>query len=494
MKWIFKTLFVLTLLISSHTAFGAVKYVCNAGAGTADGSTQANCYNNWFPNNALSAGDIVYVCGTISTTTSLLMQDAGTASNYITIDGNCPGAPGTLDGNNTADPVLQLGTAGNAASFVEVKNLTIKNAQPATGECITDSSLGAGGGFNKFTNLNVNTCGNYGILLQKPSPTVSNSTISYCNDDCIGGTTGATDVTIRNNTFDHFSMGGTTGDAIFLNNGTPTSTVYIERNTIYWDNDNSTKQGMIVGIATGTLNVGYNKIISRTGTVANHGIVITAATIANVYGNYCYGMKACVTHFSDSNEGIDSTLNIWGNIANGSQYIAQMNPSIGSPNINIYNNSGYGIGTRGIEATAGGAIMVSNNNVNLNASTTGLYISASVGSFAGDGNNYYSVLPPAVFIQNFECGSTYSTVALYKVGCTSVEQFSMSSDPQFTSPTLSRNSPYGFRLYGTSPLRGAGVHIGNYLDYLERNFEYTPSIGAFESGKGDFNGTRSFRF
>lgn len=485
MKWILKTAFIFLLCFSAHTSYGATKYVCNSGAGTMDGSTQANCYNNWFPNNAISAGDTLYVCGAISTTSTLFIQDAGTASSYITIRGDCSD-PGSLNGNGVADPVLQLGTAGNAASFVELLNLTVTNSHPSTGECITDSSLGAGGGFNKFTSLNVNTCGTYGLLLQKPSPTVSNSEISYCNDDCVGGTTGATYVTIRGNTFHHFSMGGTTGDAIFLNNGTPTSTVYIERNTIYWDNDNSTKQGMIVGMATGTLNVGYNNLISRTGTIVNHGITITAATVANVYGNYCYGMKACITHFADSNEGVDDTLNIYGNIANGSQYIAQINPSIGSPTINIYNNTGYGLAGRGIEVTAGGAVDVSNNSVSVVSSTTALYISASVGSFTGNNNNYYNEGLTTNFIQNFECGSTYQSISAYKLGCASVEQRSLSVRPQFRIDTpRSRNE---FRLYPSSPLIGAGIKMPGKMmfDNGGRSYNYVPAIGAWEYGSRDF--------
>lgn len=493
MKWILKTLFVLTLLISGHTAFGADKYVCNSGAGTMDGSTQANCYNNWFPNNSLSAGDTLYVCGTISTSSTLFLQDAGTVSSYITIRGDCPNNPGELDGLNTSDPLLQLGTAGNAASFVDIRNLTIKNSHPTTGECITDSSLGAGGGFNKFTNLIVTDCGTYNILMQKPSPTVQDSLINYCNDDCIGGTTGATDVTVKNNTFDHFSNGGTTGDAIFLNNGTPTSTVLIENNTIYWDDDDSTKQGMIVGVATGTMTIRNNDIISRTGTLANHGITITAGTIVNVYGNYCYGMKACITHFADSSEGIDGTLNIYSNVANNSQYVTQINASIGAPIVNIYNNTGHSLGTRGIEAFGTGALTVSNNSVGMEASTTALYVSATVGSFAGNANNYYTEGATTNIVQNFECGSVYNSVTLYKAGCTSVEQNSIASDPQFTGMTsLIRDT--SFRLGGTSPLRGAGTHLpGNLTDYLGRRFEYTPSIGAYEVGSRDFSNTRSFR-
>lgn len=54
------------------------------------------------------------------------------------------------------------------------------------------------------------------------------------------------------------------------------------------------------------------------------------------------------------------------------------------------------------------------------------------------------------------------------------------------------NYPNDLRLYSTSPLRQAGIRVGDYTDYRGRYFNYKPSIGAFEVGSGDFSTVRQW--
>jgi hypothetical protein len=236
-----------------------------------------------FADNKFAAGDVLYVCGEINTDSALLFNDPGVAGNPIIINGNCPSDPGILDGNDTSTPVLQLGTAGEPASYVTIRNLTVRDsAVTAASSCILDSSLGAGGGFNTIEDSTITDCGYYGILGQKPSLTIDSNVIDGCVDDCIGISSAGLSPTITNNTISNFSTGTTTGDALFLNNAAAGSNPVISNNTCYWDTAASTKQCFIVGVASGTLLARGNQCIARVATVDNHCFAIMAATLLPV--------------------------------------------------------------------------------------------------------------------------------------------------------------------------------------------------------------------
>lgn len=432
---------VFFILFISTQSFATDHFVCATAQGTQDGTTPANCKTWSFADNEFAAGDTLYVIGNIDRATTFVFDDLGTSTSPITIRGDYTGAePGVLSNstNATATATLQLGTAGEPASYIIVRNLTIQNSS-TTGPCILDSSLGAGGGFNQYISLNINHCGTYGLLVQKPNATVDSSTFSYCNDDCFGASSAGINVVIKNSTFSQFSYATTTGDAIFINTGQLLSDVTIQNNIIYWDNNNSTKQGFIGGVDTGTLRILNNSFIARTKTTANHAIAVEAAGDAFVSFNYCEGFRACVTHFSSGAQGIDSSLNVNNNVAIGSQYLAFITTTVGTPVVNVVGNICTDCAYRGIDASgAGTTLNVYNNYINTKSNTVSLYISNTIASFAGNNNNYY---PEGTgFIQNYECGTTYATLNTYKAGCGTVEQASTSIVNPFPGALVSERT------------------------------------------------------
>lgn len=434
---------LLTLVFISQQSFATDHFVCQTAQGAQDGTTAANCKTWSFSDNEFAAGDTLYVIGTLDRATTYVFDDLGTAASPITIRGDYPGSvPGVLSNstNATATPTLQLGTAGEPASYVIVRNLTVQNSS-ATGPCILDSSLGAGGGFNQFINLNLNHCGTYALLEQKPNATVDNVRFSYCNDDCFGASSAGISATVKNSTFSYFSQATTTGDAIFINTAQLLSDVNILNNTIYWDNNTSTKQSFIGGVDTGNLRIIGNKFISRAKTIVNHAISIESAGNADVAYNYCEGFRACVTHFSSGALGVDNNLNIYGNVAVGSQNLVLISTTVGTPTINIFGNVCTDCRYRGIEVAGTGTILNAYDNyINMRSGAVALYVSANIASFAGDRNNYYPA--GTGFIQNYVCGSTHSTLASYKAACSSVEQSStnvVNPFPRTASTRTARN-------------------------------------------------------
>lgn len=482
---------LLILLLLSFEAGAATRYVTTTGAGATDGSSEANAYAGWadIPGNTFSAGDVLCVIGEINSDTTMKFTDAGSAGNPIIIRGDCTDNPGILDGNNTADPVFQLGDAGLAASYVRVQSLTVRDSHPTTGECITDSSLGAGGGFNEFIDLHVTDCATYNLLLQKPSPTVSDSLIDYCGDDCIGTTSAATSPTITDNIFQYFSVRTLTGDAIFINDAAASSNPVVTGNTCYWDGTGLEKQCFIIGVASGTVTVSDNAMIARVPTSTNHAIAITAATDAYVERNYCEGFNACVTHFAVTAEGIDGSLYARSNIANGSQYAVLFTTSVGTPSLYADNNSGADL-VNGLRATATVAanLYVRNNSFRLDGSGgDALYVANAHNSYTGSNNNFGP--DAASFIENYECGgSTYATAAAYVAACAQ-EVGTTSSDPALlggTSPTTAE----GFIPTNTALFR-TGAKVGDYNDFSGCRFAAPPSIGAYEMACGGRGVTRS---
>ena len=474
---------VLSLLLAlAAPAWGATWYVTATGAGATNGTSLANAFAGWadIPANTFVAGDVLCVVGELNSDTTMAFTDAGSAGNPIIIAGDCPEGAGILDGNNTAAPVLKLGEAGLAASYVRVRGLTIRDSHPSlsTADCILDSSLGAGGGFNEFVNLTVTDCGMSAINMQKPNPTISGGTYSYCGDDCIGVNTLATNPTIRGATIEFISTRTTTGDGIAIYNTPAPSNVIVENNTCYWDYTGKEKSCFILGVSSGDMVVRGNTLIARVPVPTNHAISITAGTNVYVERNYCKGWNACITHYSTDAEGIDSALYVRSNIASESQYAVLFTTSVGTPSLYAENNSGGGL-VNGLRATATVAanLFVRNNAFRLDGSGgDALYVSNSYNSYTGSSNNFGP--EGASFIENYKCGGgTYATAAAYVAACAQ-EVGTTSSVPGWMGGD-SPDSVMGFCLTPDSPLLGAGTYIGAYATgYRGKDLGKPPAIGA----------------
>lgn len=475
-----KYLALLLLVLGWGQAWAATYYVTPTGAGATNGTSLANAFAGWsdIPGNTFSAGDVLCVVGELNSDTTMSFTDAGSSGNPIIIAGDCSEGAGILDGNDLAAPVLQLGTAGNAASYVRLRGLTIRDSNPTTGDCILDSSLGAGGGFNEFIDLTVTDCGNYAWHGQKPSPTIDGGTYSYCGDDCIAVNSLALSPTIRNATIEYISTRTTSGDGIAIYDHPGTSNVLVEDNRCYWDYTEKEKSCFIIGVATGEVIVRDNILIARVAAPTNHAISITAGTNVYVSGNYCDGWNACVTHYSVTAEGIDSALYVRGNVAKGSQYAVLFTTSVGTPSLYAENNSGAGL-VNGLRATATVAanLYVRNNTFRLDSSGgDALYVANTHNSYTGSNNNFGP--EGASFIENYECGGTiYATAAAYVAACTQ-ETGTSSSVPGWVGGT-DPDDVMGFCLTPDSPLLAAGTYIGAYATgYRGKDLGKPPAIGA----------------
>lgn len=468
------------LLVAWGQAWAVTYYVTPTGAGATDGTPFTDAFAGWtdIPANTFSAGDVLCVVGELNSDTTMSFTDAGSAGNPIIIAGDCPEGAGILDGNNLAAPVLQLGTAGNAASYVRLRGLTIRDSNPTTGDCILDSSLGAGGGFNEFINLTVTDCGNYAWHGQKPNPTIIGGTYSYCGDDCIVPNTLAVNPTILNTTIEYISTRTATGDGIAIYDQPGTSNPLVQGNRCYWDFTGKTKSCFIIGVANGRVVIMDNVLIARVPSPTNHAISITAGTDVYALGNYCEGWNACITHYSTTAEGIDSALYVRGNVAEGSQYAVLFTTSVGTPSLYAEHNSGGGL-VNGLRATATVAanLFARNNTFRLDGSGgDALYVANTHNSYTGSNNNFGP--EGASFIENYECGgSTYATAAAYVAACTQ-EVGTTSSVPGWMGGD-SPDSVMGFCLTPDSPLLGAGTYIGAYATgYRGKDLGKPPAIGA----------------
>lgn len=482
----YRGLLVSVLLLCSvwGQAWGATTYwVSNAGAGAADGTSQANAWAGWTSVNqtTVSAGDTLCVDGQITLGATATWNKTGSVGSTITIKGNCTGATqGVLDATGVTCPALQIGNASNT-KYIILDHLTIQNCTASAGQGIVMFRSAGGGDHNTVQYSTIQNGGYYGLLSQQQSATVTYSTIQHCYDDCLGFTNLALNPVVSYNTIRDFSTGTTTGDAIFTNDSALLSTVLVEGNTIYWDEAGSTKQGFVGGVDTGTVIIRNNQFYSTVDSSANHAISVNGAGVAYVYGNYCEGYKACAAHFtSTAGVGIDTAMYVYGNIANGSEYISQIAVTVGNPSFYIYNNTGISLGTRGIDlsGTAGTGVMSVYNN-HIQADSIALYVSNTVASYAGDGNNFY---PEGVgFVQNYECGTTYATLAAYKAGCAAVDQSSLSTLGGFVAGPVPTTAS-GFKLKVGSALRRTGKGLGIPVsDYAGRPFyPSAPSIGAYE--------------
>ncbi len=459
-------------------------WVSQSGSGAANGTAQTAAWAGWtgIVQASVVAGDTVCVDGPLTLSASAGWNKTASAGSAITIKGNCPGAAqGKIDGNGITCPTFQIGNSVSS-SYIVVDHMEIENCAASSGQGVVMLRSAGGGNHNTIQHSTIRNGGYYCVLTQQGTTTLTDNTIEGCFDDALGGTTASTGFVATLNRISRWSTGTTTGDAAFINNATP-GPITLSYNNITWPPGSlSTKQAMILGTSSGTVTVQSNSFFGDS-TTTNHAISIESGN-ADISGNLCLGWRACVTHFSTAGS-IVSTMNVRANMAVGSQYVALLSSSTGTPTFNIENNVGSNV-VNGLVSTSTVAATVNHYNNSYNVTGTGdaLYMgSGGSPAYNGNGNNYYPEY--STFIENYVCGgATYSTLATYKAACAK-EAASVSLVHSFAGGVAPRTIQ-GFRLPAASLFKCAGVNIGRRTDAIGRGFEpnCTP-IGAMVYGRGD---------
>lgn len=481
---------LLLLCLAPGLAWAADFYLSNSGAGNLSGSSQANAAANWVNATieaAVGAGDSIYVCGTVYLSATAIYSESGTSPSHVTVRGDCPGAPGILDGQGAIGPVLQFSEPAQDASYVDLKNITVRNGLQTNGSWLFGiTSSGGQTGFNVVQDVVLADGGYTCISIAKHSVTVRNVTASGCGEDGLYAATTVGGIVIDNFTVSDFSRNSTFGDGIQVYDAD--GSVEIKNSTITWPTGTTSTKGCIIASSSSsTVSITDNTCLATVDQITNHAIQPTAGTAILVEGNYVSGYKAGVTHFIDPVGRTTGTLTVRSNIVNNSLYGFSSNGTVAVAGTFTVVNNSFGSVTRCADFFENVATNIySNNSCTWDgvASDYAINIDSEPDTFTGNANNYS---PDGVTDQfrNQVCGAgNFATLAAYKAGCATIEQASISSTPSFvggTSPT----SAQGFRTACGSPLINAGTYIGPTKDYGNRRFGTPPSIGAWEQGGGD---------
>lgn len=481
MKYLLKTLFVLILLISSHTAFGANTYLDNRCFFNGNG-TAGNCASSGGGAGAYNTGASIF-WATIGSNNTLYIARGTTVGNWagIIVD-----TAVTID--DYGDPALSCATwtYPSATSFVMSIN---QGGVTVNDICVTGSSTSAlistvkaSTTINRVT-LYSNAGSGVGMRFNTGSSdgSINDSTIYDIYDDGVGVSNLATGMfTVKNLTCYNVDRGLGIGDCIQVyDDAISNLTVdggWFRRETPY-------KQAIRYH-GTGTVTVKNRPYIDVStgydgGFNGAQGISMDGTSTLNISSIYIKGNDGAPAIFTHNN----GTSTISGAILEGGEYGIWMSHPRGL--YNIFNNTIVGQDLGGLYHTtdgSSGTAIIKNN-----------YIDAPI--------NISDVTPLVTTIANYnrygsgtflDDANTRATLALWQSN-TGQDNNSAVASAGFVGGSFP-NNPYGFRISGGSTLRGTGTHLpGNLTDFFGRPYEYTPSIGAFESGSRDFSGTRIFR-
>ncbi len=530
MKWIFKTLFVLALIVSSHTAFGATVYIDCSCSTNGDGTGQtcgASGPKNAPVTTVSASTDYKYKAGVtcdLASTAITINQNAVTISSYGT------GSKPVITGGSTAYPIVLNSTIGSSISGIEITNGS-SGALNVNGSAV--NSLVDGLDIStSLIGFIVDSAGISGLTLQNMDITCTGASSICTNVSTNGG-----GVTFRDSSVTLTATNKSSANLIGLRlNGTSTlvdnvsidggdigleirtTDGHIVRNSLVQNSATSgirmrdTSNNLIENNqVTGVWNGRYYNDGAGAGANGGTGAGIDLIDISDACGNNIVRRN----HIHNVFQGILDQCDVEGGnkyysniiydyLVNGISY-----QSDGAEGL-IANNTIYHTPYDPV-STAGHGIVIQNGSVTTqarivnntitcdaigsNVQCINLPLSAATGPTYINNNNYYPLNGTPVATLG---GVNYATLALFQtalqadVDTTGDDSMSLSVNPYFTGGT-SPVSKYGYRLSGDSTLRGAGTHVGSYTDLLGRPFEYTPSIGALEVGSRDFSSTRSFR-
>jgi parallel beta-helix repeat protein len=172
---------ILLLLLLSSPAWAADWYVRPSSGeyGDEDGTSYAKAFDGFsditWGGGGVSAGDTLYICGTHDSTLTLTDKH-GTSGSRITITGNCPGDPGSIDLASAANN----GIVGTYYDYITIEDLTVSNG--------LSHGVAAGDGCNNliFNRVVSHSNGDNGFVLynydNNPIHDITlNSCIAYSN-------------------------------------------------------------------------------------------------------------------------------------------------------------------------------------------------------------------------------------------------------------------------------------------------------------------------
>jgi hypothetical protein len=460
-------------------------YLSQTGSGTFSGNSQANAATGWTTasiETAVGAGDSVWVCGAVSSNSTFFLSENGTSAQHITVRGDCPGNPGSLNGNGVAQPVLSFGEPAQDASYLDLKNITVENgAQTPGGYLFIITSNGSQIGFNVVQDVILRNGGYVCLALQKHSITVNRANISGCGEDAIyAGNTTVGGIYISNSTITNFSTIGVNGDAIQVYNAD--GDVTISNNTIKWPTTTAAiKQAIIVGATAGLTSIVNNKIINNGNRLTvNHGISCTSGRCLLI-ANYVKGFNAAFTYFTDPAATALTFFIMRGNVVENSKYgfTANSADDFNVP-MQILNNSFVNVEECAEFFADLNQVTYRNNNCYYTGTASAgwrLKIGSTNTSYLGGNNLMYPDGETNQYSNNI-CGGNFSTVATYIAGCSS-EAGSLGSNPTLSGDTTP-TTPEGFRPTAASPLCNAAFKAPPIagVDYFGKRFGPSPTIGA----------------
>lgn len=498
MKIIKFTIYILVFLGSfwlCHETLAADIYAAQTPAGSDNGSDCANAkaisYYSGSWSGKVAAGDILHLCGTITSTLRIGASGSpgnpitvkfennskfaktawgidsnaaiyGNGKSYITIDGNNIGIIENTDNGspNTTTPAGSFNTQQDSQAICLVlgsnniiKNLVIQKIYQRVADSDDSNKYGkaiviAGGNNNIIDNVNISDT-YYGIMAYATGAnsdafTVKNSNISRVSTGIVAALNGAydfTNVLIENlNIFDLYIWDGTWSAG-----------------TVWNHND---------GIHTwGNYGSGANKI----------EITVRNSTIGGDFGAHTTGYIYVEDYTTD--------LNIYNNLiyttaespTNG--YIAM--GTRGTAAAKIYNNTIKGAGITNIGGM--GAYFASRDIGNWTADIknniiTNCYIGISSGAITltSDYNDFYR-LGNVGYLSAWKQTVTAWQIALGGCPNDGNDCHSITSDPKFVSSS-------DFRLQSDSPVINGGTDLSEYFttDILGNTRTGVRDIGAYE--------------
>ena len=303
---------------------------------------------------------------------------------------------------------------------------------------------------------------------------ITNSTIQYTQTD--GVWSKSANFVATGNNISHIDGPGADGIQTFNANS-----ITITNNTIDMsDSVTSAKFCITAAGGTGSHIISGNTLTgcpeSGIFTVTVSDIVISRNLIRNVQGSG-YGI-------SIGNEAATNNTTIQYNVIYGCYVGIMKNSTYEAKNLNIYNNTIYGIATTGRGISLGLSPIsgkVKNNIVYSGGTCDGCGVNLGGSSIIGgetfemDYNIFYPERTNFIRAMNW---STYSTLAAW-ASATGYDTHSNKDDPQFVSTVTP-----DFSLQSSSPAINAGSSVGLTTDYAGRAVPVgaAPDIGAYEYG------------
>lgn len=426
------------------------------------GGTVRHVFNAWTRGTVKIQNNTI--TGVLGTTGSIFQSatPAGNGAKFIVTGNTITHSLST----NSAVPIIYIGR--NAASTLPLYAYVAGNTITAT----ADSSLGTSASIYGIRLDRVSTAPDLNNV--QANPIVESNTISVT---ATGGTVNDTDAIMISS-----SDPGTRGNNVIVRNNTVTCNSGVAR-CISIGVDASTPQFIDNAQVYGNTVTGTY----HNGVATPHGISTGLVNNARIYSNYVVGAAAAILSGNGTN------AQIYGNVVRGAPYVGLF--AKGNVSASFVNNTilmddtirgakfgGYGcIGVAVQGATNTVQTSFINNSCHIVNGTAWKHVvvDASQNGVTFRSNNYTNnTSNTSLFSYQ---GTTIESVPSWR---SAQEPTALELQPRFVGG-VSPNTNKGFRLNPDSPLIGAGVRAGDFMDQLGRYFEYKPSVGAFTYGSRD---------